>query len=62
MRLMSLARVMRRAWSTNSLRVMTVMSGAPSTTPDATEPANMPISKPSDVASREEMGSKMEAG
>ena len=53
---------MRRAWSTNSLSVMTVRSGAPSTTPEATDPANMPISKPSDAASRDEMGSKMEAG
>ena len=62
MRLMSLARVMRRAWSTNSLSVITVRSGAPSTTPDATDPANMPISNPSAVASRDDIGSKMDAG
>jgi hypothetical protein len=29
---------------------------------DATEPANMPTSNPNEVARRDEMGSKMDAG
>ena len=37
-------------------------SGAPSTVKEATEPANMPASKPSSAAMRADSGSKTEPG
>ena len=46
----------------NSLKVTTMRSGAPSTVSEATEPANMPASKPRSSAMRAEIASKTEAG
>jgi len=40
----SLARMMRRTWSANSVSVSTMRSGAASVVFDATDPASMPIS------------------
>ena len=53
---------MRRAWSANSVSVITDRSGAPTATAEATEPAYMPNSNPNRSAMRAEMGSKTEAG
>jgi hypothetical protein len=58
----SLPRVIRRICSANSVSVRTMMSGAPSTVPDAIEPANIPTSKPSDAAMRADIGSNTDAG
>ena len=43
-------------------RVISVISGAPITTPDATDPASMPMFSPSDDAILAEIGSNTEAG
>src|SRR5581483_3237073 len=53
---------MRCASSANSVSVSTITSGAPSTASEATDPANMPTSKPSSSAMRAEIGSNTEPG
>ena len=58
----SLARQMRWICWANSVKVSTIRSGAPSTVPEAMEPANIPTSNPRSSAIRAEIGSNTEAG
>ena len=59
---MLLARVMRWLCSANSVSVISVISGAPIMTPEATDPASIPIFSPRDDAILAEIGSNTDIG